>query len=227
MMNAGAKIVAGIGLAGAAALAVWYAFTRRKDSGVSSAWIDAFRFTDDEAEADPITVTAPDFVAPSVPHILAPLEEVAVTAKKIASTAVDPDSFVRNTRGLRNKNPGNIRWIAKASSRWRGMIANDGTDYGVFDTDANGIRAIGKQLGVYQSRYGLRTIRAIITRWVPPSENATSAYISAVAKRLNVSPDADFDVQARLVELTNAIIYHENGRNPYAPADVSKWVRLP
>lgn len=227
-MGTGTRIAGVVGLVGIAALGVWYALTRRKVSDESTAFVDTFRFTDDGTpETDPVIVTAPGFVAPTVPPILGPLEDVAVTAKKIAATTQNADTFARNTRGLRNKNPGNIRWIAKASSRWRGMIANDGTDYGIFDTDANGIRAIGKQLGVYQSRYGLKTIRQIITRWAPPSENATNAYVSAVSKRLNVSPDASIDVQARLVELTNAIIYHENGRNPYAPADVAAWVRLP
>lgn len=204
-METGPRIAVALGLVGAAIAGVLYAFRKREVSAESDAFIDSFRL----AESEPVR---------------APIEEVAVTARKIAAETVEP--FARNTRGLRNKNPGNIRWIVKETSRWRGMLRDDGSGYAIFDTDANGVRALGKQLLVY-ARRGLDTVREIIGTWAPPSENATDAYIRAVSARLKVAPDAALDVSARLVDLANAIIYHENGRNPYQPADITKWVRLP
>lgn len=132
----------------------------------------------------------------------------------------------RTTRGLRNRNPGNIRWIAAPASRWRGMIRDDGTGYGVFDTDANGIRALAKQLIVYETRYKLTTVRTIITRWAPPSENQTGPYVVAVAKALRVNPDDTISARLHLTTMVLAIIKHENGLQPYNPEDVSTWSRL-
>jgi hypothetical protein len=33
----------------------------------------------------------------------------------------------------------------------------------------------------YQDKHGLRTIRQIVSRWAPPTENNTNAYVRAVA----------------------------------------------
>lgn len=221
-METGSRIAVAFGLVGAAVAGILYAFRKRAVSTESDAFIDTFRFTD-----EPATVTVSPGAALVISPVKLPLEEIAVDARKISGVATAPPlPILRNTRGLRNYNPGNIRWIPQATARWRGMIRDDGTGYGVFDSDMNGIRAIGKQLGVY-ARRGLTTVRQIISTWAPPTENATIAYVDAVARRLRVSPDAQIDVAARLSELTNAIIYHENGRNPYASADVAKWVRLP
>lgn len=220
-METGSRVGLAFGLVGTAIAGILYAFRKRAVSADSWTDIESFQLgTGPQPDLNPVDVTAQK-IAP-------PLEEISVTARKISSETVAPApaAFTRTTRGLRNYNPGNIRWIVNPKSRWRGMIRDDGTGYGVFDSDANGIRAIGKQLGVY-ARRGLVTVRQIISTWAPPTENATLAYVDAVARRLRVSPDATIDVQTRLVDLANAIIHHENGRNPYAPADVAKWVRLP
>ena len=41
----------------------------------------------------------------------------------------------------------------------------------------------------YYHTYRLYTIRAIITRWAPPNENNTRAYIENVARLTGITPD--------------------------------------
>jgi hypothetical protein len=129
-------------------------------------------------------------------------------------------------RGLRNNNPGNIRWIASPGARWRGMLRQDADGFGVFDTAANGVRAIGKELLVDAGR-GIRTVRGLISNWAPSNENNTAAYIAAVARRLSVAADQPLDVATALPDLAAAIIEHENGSNPYLMRDIRAWVALP
>lgn len=146
------------------------------------------------------------------------LTEFTVTAQHIGediANAIVP-------RGIRNNNPGNLRYLAR--NAFNGQVANDG-GYGVYDTAANGVRALGHQLAKY-ARSGLNTVRDLIATWAPPSENNTDAYIADVAAQLGVLPDEPLDVAAVLPDLTAAIIYHENGQQPYDAGDIAQWVNL-
>ncbi|MEQ0902858.1 structural protein, partial [Pseudomonas aeruginosa] len=79
-----------------------------------------------------------------------------------------------------------------------------------------GIRAIARTLITYQDKHTLRTIRQIISRWAPPSENNTESYIRQVAARVGVAPDARIDVYdyRTMRTLVEAIVRHENGPGP-------------
>lgn len=118
-------------------------------------------------------------------------------------------------RGIRNHNPGNLVYVE--TIQWQGQTGHDGR-FCTFDSADNGIRALCKQLLAYQDKYGLRTIRAIISRWAPPSENDTEAYIRAVAHFM-VTAEGDLlelHNDTVLTALATAIITHENGQQPYA-----------
>ena len=127
-------------------------------------------------------------------------------------------------RGIGNNNPGNIR---HSGSQWQGMAAQQ-TDaaFVQFDTPEYGIRALSKLLDTYSTKYNLNTVQGIIGRYAPSSENNTTAYASAVARALGVSPDQRIDVQARKADLIAAIIKHENGVQPYALAVIQTGVSL-
>lgn len=134
-------------------------------------------------------------------------------------------------RGIRNNNPGNIDF-SKAND-WLGQLPFDPaieSRFARFDSPQHGIRALAKTLLSYQRKHGLKTVRAMIGRWAPASENNTTAYARAVETRLlaehGVPPGADIDLQSRalLVCLVQAIIHHENGANPYTPALVEEGV---
>ncbi|EJV1365820.1 structural protein [Pseudomonas aeruginosa] len=118
-------------------------------------------------------------------------------------------------RGIRNFNPGNIRHTK--GTRWQGMSANQNDSAFVQFTGPQwGIRAIARTLITYQDKHALRTIRQIISRWAPPSENNTESYIRQVAARVGVAPDARIDVYdyRTMRTLVEAIVRHENGPGP-------------
>ena len=79
-------------------------------------------------------------------------------------------------RGIRNRNPGNIRWVDGITSTYLGCVGSDAapgaqkdTGFCIFDTDAHGIQALAHLLLIYQDRHGLNTVRGVINRWAPPS----------------------------------------------------------
>ena len=78
-----------------------------------------------------------------------------------------------------------------------------------------GIRAMARILQNYQDRHGLRTVREMINRWAPPSENDTDSYVRSVARRTGIDPDVPINVRTEMFPLVSAIIVHENGQNPY------------
>ena len=88
------------------------------------------------------------------------------------------------TRGIRNNNPLNIRHSA---DQWQGARAEQ-TDkaFVQFENMAYGYRAAWKTLESYW-KYFHRTkqpfnVKTIISRWAPPSENDTQAYIRTVLR---------------------------------------------
>lgn len=125
-------------------------------------------------------------------------------------------------RGIRNFNPGNIRHAKGV--RWQGMaVAQSDTNFVQFTAPRWGIRAIARVLITYQDKRlaadGSRidSVREIIERWAPASENNTDAYALTVARALGIDPDYEgldvynFDIMRALVL---AIIRHENGPGP-------------
>lgn len=134
-----------------------------------------------------------------------------------------PFSGEDSSRGLRNNNPGNIE--ASNQNPWVGQVGSDGR-FAKFETPEHGIRALGKNLLSYQNQ-GVDTIKEIINRWAPASDNNdTAAYISAVCKQLGVKPDQQIDASNpnTLKELCAAIINHENGGQPYSSEQISTGV---
>lgn len=125
---------------------------------------------------------------------------------------------IQTPRGIRNNNPGNIRW----GDDWKGLVPKDQrTDksFCQFTTPEYGIRAMIIILRNYQRKYGLDTVSGIIKRWAPPNENNTQAYINSVAQATGVTPDQRIDTNDSrfMIKLLQAIIKHENGNQPYSP----------
>ena len=86
-----------------------------------------------------------------------------------------------STSGIRNNNPGNIR---RSDDKWQGLAeVQSDSQFFVFTTPVYGVRAIARLLINYQDKYGLRTIHDIISKWAPPVENKTDAYIASVVQR--------------------------------------------
>lgn len=126
-------------------------------------------------------------------------------------------------RGLRNNNPGNIE--ASDKNPWEGQIGSDGR-FAKFETPEHGIRALGKNLLTYYQKHGLDTVGEIITRWAPPKENKTDAYIKAICDQLGVAADQQIDVTnpRTLAALCAGIVNHENGSQPYTDEQIGAGV---
>lgn len=128
------------------------------------------------------------------------------------------------TRGERNNNPGNVRH----GSNWQGLAEKQPDASFCTFTDAKyGIRTLAKVLLVYRAK-GYDTVRSIVDRWAPPSENNTGAYVAAVAATMKVDPDTHLDVSeySQMYPLVDAIIRHENGRNIYPRTTIDAGLAL-
>ena len=98
------------------------------------------------------------------------------------------DGIEKLPRGIRNKNPGNI----KLGTDWDGLAAEQSDPtFCTFSEAVMGIRALMRILLTYRFTHDKKNIDSIIRRWAPPSENDTEAYIKFVAKRMEIEPMDD------------------------------------
>ena len=130
------------------------------------------------------------------------------------------------SRGIRNNNPLNIR---RSGDRWDGARAEQ-TDpsFVQFETPAYGYRAAWKVLQSYYTRFCHRsqpfTVRSIISRWAPPTENDTEAYIMNVLKMSGIGgkekllPPSNVLSYGRLSRMVSAMTCIECGI-PYREVD--------
>ena len=93
-------------------------------------------------------------------------------------------------RGIRNNNPLNIR---RSKDKWQGLSTlQEDKEFFQFETIEWGWRAAFVILcRTYYGKYGLKTIRDIVSRWAPPKENNTEAYIRHVSDYTGIGPDRD------------------------------------
>ena len=112
---------------------------------------------------------------------------------------------VKEPRGIRNNNPLNIRL---SKDKWQGQINGKGNIDGnsSLSSEGAGGEAVFCQFSsmeygwraafvvlcrTYYGKYGLKTIRGIVSRWAPPKENNTEAYIRHVSDYTGIGPDRD------------------------------------
>lgn len=129
-------------------------------------------------------------------------------------------------RGVRNNNPGNIR----LGDQWKGLCSVQmDKSFCQFESPQYGIRAMGYILrNSYFLRMHLNTVRKIIQRWAPNTENDTDSYVGTVSKALGVREDDYIDLRTDnyLGDFVQAIIKHENGSQPYTGLQIISGVRL-
>ena len=118
------------------------------------------------------------------------------------------------SRGIDNCNPGNIR-RSKVCYKGERHPSSD-PQFKQFESMEWGYRAIFVLLDTYRKRYGLDTLRGMISRYAPPEENHTAIYIDVVAERTGISPDEKIDTRSRktMVPIVAAISKVENGVGP-------------
>lgn len=126
-------------------------------------------------------------------------------------------------RGIRNNNAGNVR---ADEIIWDGQTGIDDAGFAIFKSSEWGIRALGKLLLNYERLHGLNTVAGIIGRYAPANENDTDSYVNSVSKKLGLDSHTTFVVSDYLPRLVNAIIYHENGMNPYSDELIENGLSL-
>jgi hypothetical protein len=112
---------------------------------------------------------------------------------------------------LRNNNPGAM------------MPGGKLAQYPDFQT---GVAAMDQNLARY-GKQGINTLAGVISKWAPPNENDTQAYIKDVSQRLGIKPDQQIDLSnpAQRHALGAAIMLHENGPSGVFTAPQQPMVR--
>lgn len=97
-------------------------------------------------------------------------------------------------RGVALNNPLNLRNVGIT---WVGLTTDQpDADFCKFRSPEYGFRAAFKDFRTCQVIHGIRTIRALIERWAPPSENPTEAYIANVCARTDKTSEEVLDLTA-------------------------------
>ncbi len=128
------------------------------------------------------------------------------------------------SRGLRNRNPGNIR---RSGVRYKGECARSSdSEFRQFESVEWGYRAMFVLLHTYARRYGCRTVRDMISRYAPPSENDTEAYIRRVASVSRIDPCEEIDTLdgGTMIAVVAAMSEVENGVKAVRDEVVQGWL---
>lgn len=112
---------------------------------------------------------------------------------------------------MRNNNPGNVK--NDPANPWQGSVGTDAQGHAVFESEADGVRAMIRNLAQY-ARAGRRCLLAICRAWAPASDTVGSLagrpannpieYAEFLADRLNFPLTADlpiFDVGGNVVDM--------------------------
>jgi len=114
------------------------------------------------------------------------------------------------TRGIRNNNPLNIRC---SSAPWKGkVLSNTDGKFEQFVSMYYGFRAAIQTIETYILKHRCNTIRKIINRWAPVTENKTENYIQYVCRKTNIGGNEPLSNQdSRLRDIVEAMAEMESG----------------
>lgn len=114
------------------------------------------------------------------------------------------------TRGQRNHNPLNIR----KGNNWQGEHPTmHDSEFECFVSDTYGFRAAFIIIkNGFKASTPRETIRQIVTRWAPPSENDTESYVATISQRTNIHPDTrlTFSCRHEIVAIVKAMAWVES-----------------
>lgn len=92
-------------------------------------------------------------------------------------------------RNYRNNNPGNLKPPGGAPNYWQGQFGVDSGGFAIFDTWADGWRALTLDLANHISANPFQTISQFFASYSPDSTGLSGQYGANVAAALGVSPD--------------------------------------
>ncbi|EOF5041609.1 phage tail tape measure protein [Providencia rettgeri] len=134
---------------------------------------------------------------------------------------IQHDKFNPNTRGFRNKNPGNLR----DANNKIGLQGQGKDTMAVFASERDGLAAMSRQLMLDAER-GKNRIDDYIRKYAPANENKTQEYIDMVSKQTGYGAYESLDMHDPevLAKLMNAMIKVENGAQPFSYDQVMEGV---
>lgn len=116
-------------------------------------------------------------------------------------------------RGIRNNNPLNIRYVWR--NKWVGRRSPK-TDkhFEEFEAMKYGWRAGFILMYKYIHVHKCTTLRKLIERWAPRSENNTETYIKTVEYRgcMNADDELDFSNSAQMLNIASEMAFVETGK---------------
>lgn len=112
--------------------------------------------------------------------------------------------------GILNNNPTNIR-VSK-TFKWLGETESKGAFCKFIDRKF-AYRATFILFHSYITKHGCRTLRDIINRWAPPSENQTAVYLRTVSNMSNYPEMVTVDLgdEDMMCKIVKAMVYVEVG----------------
>ncbi|MEY0015230.1 hypothetical protein AB7W42_10250 [Providencia rettgeri] len=149
------------------------------------------------------------------------IEEPVPDYGEVPDNWVQHDKFNPNTRGFRNKNPGNLR----DANNKIGLQGHGKDTMAVFASDRDGLAAMSRQL-MLDAEKGKNRIDDYIRKYAPANENKTQEYISMVSNWTGFSPYEQLDMHNPdvLAKLMNSMIRVENGAQPFSYEQVMEAV---
>ncbi|WP_275076887.1 phage tail tape measure protein [Providencia rettgeri] len=154
-------------------------------------------------------------------HTPPKIEEPVLDYGEVPDNWIQHDKFDPNTRGFRNKNPGNLR----DANNKIGLQGHGKDTMAVFASDRDGLAAMSRQL-MLDAEKGKNRIDDYIRKYAPANENKTQEYINMVSNWTGFGPYEQLDMHNPdvLAKLMNSMIRVENGAQPFSYEQVMEAI---
>ena len=127
---------------------------------------------------------------------------------------------------MRNNNLLNIRI---STDKFQGEVQpSQDKEFKQFETATYGYRAAFRILRTYINNYKCDTIRKIVSRWAPKSENHTENYIRVVSERSGIPANDPVYADSRemMIRIVAAMSFVENGVEAKMSDVIQGWEML-
>jgi hypothetical protein len=117
-------------------------------------------------------------------------------------------------RGIRNNNPGNLRYLKDWG--WPGVVGVDSAKFAIFSTPEDGLAEFIRQLRRDQKR-GLLSFAQLLPKYAPADDNNdVPAYILRVSEMTGIPADRPLNLNEpnELMRVMKAFTRHEQGKPP-------------
>lgn len=129
----------------------------------------------------------------------------------VAPSPPAPGAPAGSPRGIRNNNPGNIKW--SAANNWQGQIGKDSAGFVIFSSADYGLRAAARLIKTYINTYKLDTLAKIAPRWSPDAVGLSGAYAAGASRMGQIGANVVISPAnaAQIAAVLRGIVGQENG----------------